>query len=326
MDVFVFSDGKDTKTLFSKIGKSKQFALKYLPCSELKKATKSARKGTFIYYDVSNKNETEIKKIVKYLSGLESYQFGIIDPKGTYRDIAELFHNNASDYIGKLLPKAQLTDKRLQKVITFGIETLSRGIEEERKEAEPEYILSGNDWKNIKSGTEYTFTILFIELDNMSAMKKIVGVEHLNTLVTRFQDYISSVTAQINGRIWMSRDDGWLALFPFDGKSCNAVLACFRLMLDRAIISAEDIAFNTPLSYHIALHIGNTVYRKRGDTGNIVSESINSIFHLGQKYAEPGNFYVTQDVFPFIPQGLIEYFVPAGIYEGRRIMRMRTIK
>jgi class 3 adenylate cyclase len=326
MDVLVFSDAKDTKTLFSKIGKSKLFALKFLPCSELKKTIKNAPKGTLIYYDVTGNSETEINKIVKYLSGLKNYQFGIIDPKGTYRDIAALFHNEASDYIGKLLPKAQLTDRRLQKAITFGVETLSRGIGEEEKETKPEYILSGNDWKNIKSGNEYTFTIVFIELDNMNALKKIAGAEHLNTLMKRFRDYISSATAQINGRIWMSKDAGWVVLLPFDGTRCNAILTCFRLMLDRAIISAEDIAYNTLLSYRIALHIGNTVYRKMGDTGNIVSDSINSIFHLGQKYAEPGNFYVTQDVVPFIPQGLIEYFVPAGIYEGRRIMRMRTIK
>ena len=124
----------------------------------------------------------------------------------------------------------------------------------------------------------------------------------------------------------MSMDSGLVVLFPFDGKRCSAILTCFRMMLDRNIISAEDISFNALISYRIALHIGNTVYRKRGDTGGIISDSINSIFHLGQKYAESGNFYITQDAFSFIPKGLSDYFVPAGIYEGRRIMQMRTIE
>ena len=108
--------------------------------------------------------------------------------------------------------------------------------------------------------------------------------------------------------------------------ACAANQIPFRMMLERNIISAEDIGFNTLLSYRIVLHICNTIYRKRGDTGDIVSDSINSIFHLGQKYAEPGNFYATQDVFSFIPKGLSDYFVPAGIYEGRKIMQMRTIE
>ncbi|UCB47203.1 MAG: hypothetical protein JSV25_07275 [Spirochaetota bacterium] len=332
MDLLVFSNNKDIKKLFSKIEKSKQFTLQFFPCSEIKKSIKAASVGTFIYYDVTNQSEIEINKIVKYLAGFRSYQYGIIDLKGIYRDIADLFHNNASDYIGKLMPKDKLTVKRFQGVINFGIETLSRGKVETEKEvavaqeAKPEYILSGNDWKNIKTGNEYSFTILFIEIDNMGKMKKIVGAEHLNTLVQKFLDYIASVITQINGKIWMIMEDGCVVLFPFDGKRCNAILTCFRLMLDRTIISAEDIAFNTLLSYRIALHVGNTLYRKQGDTGDIVSDSINSIFHLGQKYAEPGNFYVTQDVFSFIPKGLSDYFVPAGTYEGRRIMRMRTIE
>ncbi|MBP7583491.1 MAG: hypothetical protein KBA61_05635, partial [Spirochaetes bacterium] len=37
-------------------------------------------------------------------------------------------------------------------------------------------------------------------------------------------------------------------------------------------------------------HVGNTVYRVRGDTGSIISDSINSIFHLGQKYAPDSSY------------------------------------
>lgn len=323
MKVLVFSNSKTIKSFFSKIEKSTKYTLQYFPCSELKKIVKGTSENSFIYYDVATQSEVEIIKIVKYLADLERHQYGIIDSRGTYKDISELFHNGASDYIGKLLIKTKLTDKRLQRVINFGIETLSRGKSKEEAETKPEYILSGNDWKNIKTGSEYTFSILFIELDNMSTLKRIVGHDHLNTLVQKFEGYISSVIEPINGKIWMSMDSGWLVLFPFNGNRCNAILTCFRMMLDRYIISAEDIGFNTLLSYRIALHIGNTIYRKRGDTGNIVSDSINSIFHLGQKYAEPGNFYVTQDIFPFIPRGFNEYFIPAGIYEGRRIMRLR---
>jgi len=97
-------------------------------------------------------------------------------------------------------------------------------------------------------------------------------------------------------------------------------------MLDRNIISAEDIGFNIPLSYRISLHIGNTVYKNRGDTGHIVSDTINSVFHIGQKYAGPGGFYVTQEIFPFIPKGLDAYFIPAGVFEGREIRRMRSTR
>lgn len=208
----------------------------------------------------------------------------------------------------------------------FGIEKQQRGAVKEEKPEKPEYILSGSDWKDVKTGSEYTFIIMLIELDGSSRLKKSYHRDQLDTLLKRLEDYISYVTEPNKGRIWMSMDTAWLLLFPFNGRRCSPLLTCSRLMLDRNIISAEDIGFNIPLSYRISLHIGNTVYKKRGDTGRIVSDTINSVFHLRQKYAEPGGFYVTQDIFPFIPKGLDDYFIPAGVFEGREIRRMRSTR
>jgi hypothetical protein len=95
------------------------------------------------------------------------------------------------------------------------------------------------------------------------------------------------------------------------------------LMLNQRLISAEEFCYDFLVSFRVALHIGNTVYQLRGDTGTIVSDSINSIFHLGQKFAEPGSLYLTEDVRPLLPAGLEKSFVSEGIYEGREILRMR---
>jgi len=326
MDIVVFSDSKTTGRFFIKVKKSKKYTLQLHPCAELKKIVKKVRTGSFVYYDITNRSEEDIKKAVRQLDGLGTIQYGIIDPRGVSQDIAEYFHKGASDYIGKQLAKDQLTGKRLQRVMDFGIEKQQRGAVKEEKPEKPEYILSGSDWKDVKTGSEYTFIIMLIELDGSSRLKKSYHRDQLDTLLQRFHDYITYVTEPNNGRIWMSMDTTWLPLFPFNGSRCSPLLTCFRLMLDRNIISAEDIGFNIPLSYRISLHIGNTVYKKRGDTGQIVSDTINSVFHLGQKYAEPGGFYVTQEVFPFIPKGLDDYFIPAGVFEGREIRRMKVPK
>jgi hypothetical protein len=329
MDIVVFSDNKTTGRFFTKVGKSKKNAFQLHPCAEFKKILKTVRAGSFVYYDITNRSEEDIKKAVRQLDGLKKIQYGIIDPRGVSQDIAEYFYKGASDYIGKQLVKDQLTEKRLQRVMDFGIEKQQRGAAEEgepEKTKKPEYILSGSDWKNIKTGIEYTFVIMLIGMDGWSKLKKSYHRDQLDTLLKRLEDYISYVTEPNKGRIWMSMDAVWLLLFPFNGKRCSPFLTCFRLMLDRNIISAEDIGFNIPLSYRISLHIGNTVYKKRGDTGQIVSDTINSVFHLGQKYTEPGGFYVTQEVFPFIPKGLDDYFIPAGVFEGREIRRMRSLR
>jgi hypothetical protein len=112
-------------------------------------------------------------------------------------------------------------------------------------------------------------------------------------------------------------------LFPFDGKRSDVPVACLRLMLSKKIFSVEETSFDSLLSYRIAFHIGNTVYRKKGNTGTIVSTSINTIYHLGQKYLHPGQFYITEDALHFAPDGLKDCFVPVGNYEGHHIFRMK---
>jgi len=325
MKILVFSDSSTTRQFFSKMEGSKTHSLEYHSPPDLKKVCKTIRTGTFVYYDAGDVSSEGLKNAVKYLENLDRIQYGIIDPNGMWPDVADLFHRGASDYVGSSLVSDKLTEKRIGRVLSFGTLNQKRGSPEEKQERQ-DYILSGNDWKNVKAGSEYTFTIMFVEIDGFGTLRKQYGRDQLDTLLTRFSDYLTYATEPNQGRIWMSAEPAFLLLFPFNGKQCSPLLTCVRMMIDRIIISTEDIGFNILLSYRIALHIGNIVYRKRGDTGNIVSDTINSVFHLGQKYAEPGGLYMTEDLFPFIPKGLDEYTPSAGTYEGREIRRLRPRK
>jgi hypothetical protein len=68
--------------------------------------------------------------------------------------------------------------------------------------------------------------------------------------------------------------------------------------------------------------IGNLTYTQ-ANVGSVVSDSLNSVFHLGQEFAKPGQFCLTDDVLRFGHPALKEYFLEAGNFEGRRILRMR---
>lgn len=250
---------------------------------------------------------------------------GYIDSKGSLIDIAGLFHQSAADYIGKALLKDGVEVKRLKSVIEYG-ETLLPVVEEEViTAAQKDYILSGDSWKGIKSGREYTFCFMFIEMDNQRELKQSFGAQNLEKVINKFHDYIAHIVAPINGKIWMWMDFGGLILMPFDGEKCDAILASMKLMMYRGIFSVEDFDYDMIFSFRIALHIGNTIFESRGDTGEIISDSINSIFHLGQKYAKPGNLYLTEDIKKFIPHGLEKNFLDDGTYEGREILRMRKL-
>jgi hypothetical protein len=144
----------------------------------------------------------------------------------------------------------------------------------------------------------------------------------LSIALASFRSYIDGFVRQFGGRIWMWSSFGGLVLFPFDAKSCPALTCSFRLMLFKHIYDIEGSHFPKFLSYRVVLHIGNILYMEE-NTGNIVSDSLNSIFHLGQQFARPGGFYVTDEVMQFSHPALRGFFLHAGTFENRRVLRMR---
>ena len=321
MKITVFSNTKNIEKSFAGAVKGKKHALQVSPASELKKSLKSVPRGSLVYADLSSFKKTEVPQVVKLLAKLEDIPYGIIDTKGSVADVAELFHNGASDYLDAALLKKGVDQKRLDRILEFKkIEV----VDEKLTAAKKNYIISGPDWKNIKQGQEYTFYFLFIELDNKNALKGLAP-ELQSDITETFRRYVEETVAPMNGRIWMWMNFGGLVLFPYNGKQCDVIEAALRLMINRKLMSAESIQLDINLSYRIAMHVGNTEYKSKGDTGSIVSDSINSVFHLGQKYTEPNSFFLTDDIFLLIPSRLMNYYVPAGEYEGRNIFRLKHI-
>jgi hypothetical protein len=321
MKIAVFSNTKNIEKSFSGAVKGKKNLLQVYRAAELKKSLKNVPGGSLIYADVSSFNKTEVPQVFKLLAKLEGSLYGIIDPKGSITDIADLFHDGASDYLGAASLKKGIDQKRIDRIMKF---KQVEAIDEKTAAAKKNYIISGSDWKNIKQNQEYTFYFMFIELDNKNALKGLAP-EQLTDITNTFRQYIEDSVAPMGGRIWMWMNFGGLVLFPFDGKKCNIVEAALRLMVNRKLMSAETIQLDINLSYRIAMHVGNTVYKSKGETGEIISDSINSVFHLGQKYAEPNSFFLTDDIFMLLPANLMNYYIPAGEYEGRNIFRMKRI-
>ena len=326
MVVFVFTDSATVKNRLGQIDRAKKYELSVLPGQDARKVLKESPCPTMAYVDFSHLENGDGLKLARYLGSLESVRFAVLDPQGSVEDIGALFHAGAVDYLGKSQLRDEIPTKRVDAALgyyPFEAEVVD-GTEGARSKAA--WRPSGSDWEGIRSGEEYTFCFLFVELDLIDEWKRKSGRDHLDSVIEKFQSHIESVVGSLNGRVWMWTEYGGLVLFPFDGKSCDAILSCFRLVLNRDIISAEIYSYNTLISYRMALHIGNTTYRAKGKTGTIVSESLNFLFHLFKHFAEPANFYLTEPVLQFLPSGLADCFVDAGSFEGTSMFRMRLPK
>jgi len=328
MDILVVSNKPAVKKYFKPIERSKTYRFRLCSCENMKKELQGDVQVFFVYVDINCFVPEDRDRILKYLSKVHGLRYGIIDEQGNLEDTAALFHDGALDYLDRKVLLRGIDARRLRRVISFTAGGYSTAPESAKprdasnEEAYP-YIPSGNNWNSVKTGQEYTFYLMFVELDNQITLKNQFSDVQLNIAVNKFKDFIERMVAPEHGRIWMWNEFGGLILFPYSGTGFSAVLACMRLVLSRKIFSVEELNFKKIVSYRIALHIGNTVYRKRGDTGTIISSSINTIFHLGKRYVKPGNFYITSDVYRHLPQKVKKTFRAAGSFEGHEIVKMR---
>ncbi len=176
-------------------------------------------------------------------------------------------------------------------------------------------------WLDIAAGKEHRFAFLFVEVDDAEELKKRYEPENLVNAMETFRGFIERIVQQHGGRLWMWGRFGGLALFPLANSTSAAPVCGLRILLSRVFYDIDESLLPGSLSFHMALSIGTTVYQK-GDTGRIVSDGVNSIFHLGRVYTQPGPFLMTAEACELAPPVFRAHLVPAGSFEGRRIVRM----
>lgn len=323
MQVIVHSDSQQAADCFKRIQRGGEFEVRVLPSRDYRKNLRDPHEPFVLYLDIQGFNQSELTRALKSLSSARGILVGLIDPKENVQDVASLFHQGLFDYVGKTIWKEGVSLKRFRRAVDAFSAELYDEEEDDYDEIDGVELLPAETWNQIAVGREYTFCLMFFELDLNEDWKTKAGREHLDRVTASLESHVQKTVAAVNGRIWMWTEYGGLVLFPFDGRSCDAILTCYRMMLNRTIISAEEFEFDTLLSYRIALHIGNTVYWPRGKTGTIISGSVNFIFHLGHQFAEPGGFYITSAAYQLLPKGLESSFVERGEFEGNRIYEMK---
>ena len=314
--VVLITKEKAIEKRFAAIRRSKTFDFEARPEIPNRRELESVEIPTLLYLDVAL--ITESRRLLKLEN--EHLRIGFVDSKLVVPDTAELFHRGAVDYLGPELLKSELATQRIKSAAEF------RPFEAppEPVPAKPSQSAAlGSDWQRIRTGREYLFVLLYIEIDLIDEWKKKSGKTHLDEVMESFHKHVKRIVAPVDGRVWMWMNSGGLVLIPFDGESCPTVERCMKVILDRIIISAEYYTYNTIITYRMALHIGSTLYESRGNTGKIVSDTVNFMFHLGQKYLKPQNLFLTETIVPFLPEGLRDCFTDAGTFEGVGIHRMK---
>jgi len=296
------------------------------PLTSLVSDLKGLEAGSLVYVDVRGLQKPEHSRLLKQIGAQTRVFVGIIDLGGSVDDPASLFHAGAVDYIGKGPKGPLLTPRRRKSVLAFAMAGHER---EAVLDAPPTALsapasapLAADRWAGVVSGADNRFAFLFVEVDDAEELKKRHEPDNLASAMETFKSYVEDIATAHGGRLWMWSRFGGIVLFPLDDSPCPAAVCGLRIFLSRIFYDVEESPLPGQLSFRLALSIGSTYYDP-GDTGRIVSDAINSIFHLGRRYLGPGQFMLTAEACESAPSSLRVLLQPAGTFEGRKIMRMQ---
>lgn len=349
-DIYIYSDKEEVRELFRGINRSTQYRIIFMPRRELKNKAVSKGRNMLRYLDLTGCNPQKARKDIRYLSS-EGGAWAVIDSQGIVEDPAELFHLGACDYLSPGQLEERVKAARIHRVVAYREELLKPGESggsEERDETEesaeaeergeteenaetgvdsssspPEEHHSEADWSDVREGHVYSFYFLYIELLPGEEWRVKSGDKNRKKIQAKFEEFVRRRITPNNGRIWMWAEWGGIILFPYTGDNADPVILASRLILNRPLISIEEIGVDSLVDYRLALHVGKTQYNKRGYTGEIISDDINFIFHLGKKRVEKNSLYVTDSAYPQVPEGMKSLFIRESDFENRGLRRMR---
>jgi len=292
------------------------------------------------YIDISGLSEEEEKKILtqaKKVCGDTTW--GIIDPKGSLKDPALLIIEGASDYLGHGFMKdaKKIDAKRIASVSSWRKAMMRvHGAQEALAPVPPAdgFLKSGvklpaasgfPGWKKIQSGKAIPFYLLYCSLQGKTALDARLQEKALAYVYRKFHTILINNFQDGDAQLWMDAGKDCLFLLPPKAQSVSTVIgACISLILAAPQIVMESFGLSIPANFVFALHYGMINYKPPGKTGTVVSDAINSVFHLGTKKAEPGRLTITGALPDIsVPGVLQDMFTPCGDFEGRKIWQTK---
>ena len=307
----VYSQRPEARVFFAPIGRLLDWEFKQSALAHVIQDIKSLPSDAFIYLEIPQ-DPVEQKKLKKSLEKQPHGYWGLWDPEGLVEDPSLWFFAGAVDYIGPRL--TCLSVPRFQKVLDWA------GHEAEVPELPAEYF-----WEEVIDNREYDFTLVLLQLDEPELIKKKIGELRFTAFLRDWKILTERLARDKGGRLWMDASTATLFLFPPGKDRISAFYFAFQVLIQRDLMSMENFQLQSPLNMKIAMHRGLTPYRKPGDTGTLVADSVNSIFHLGQKFAQSNAIYFTSTLLEDVPPNLIELTRSEGQYEGRQIYRLCRI-
>lgn len=281
---------------------------------------------SMLYIDLTGLDEAQYKRILKKIkTSYPDTPWGVLELTGERGDPAWFFHEGAADYLGVGALSEGFTSarwKRIQDYLSGRSQVNLLAPSGVPESCEKEGLFTG--WKSIQSGTVCPFYLLYIGPENQGGLKSSLGEKRFSDLQNRLLQYLMQVLSAADALLWMQTDASFLFLIPPERAKASLVIEqCLRLHLSCPLVSYERLLLDFSLSLACALHYGEIPFQPPGQTGTLVADGINFIFHLAHQRSCGGRLVISESAEGAIPPPLRDLFVAVEPFEGKKLIHSK---
>jgi len=290
--------------------------------SELESLLANPSADDIVYLDAGSFSRKSWEETIGRLSAGQRMSWAVIDRGQVLPDPAAVFHAGALDYAGRDAPDGFIDDKRIDTILRFAesrIQADRPANSRHQNQRQRQAAFCG--WDQLAEGKEYEFLMLFIGLCDADGLHTRLGDTRFAKLKASVVSVAETLASERDGVVWISDGQCILELFRADS-TARVVTSCIRILANMELVSYEQLRLDQETVYlSFSLCRASVPWQKPGNTGTIVADSINYIYHLGRKFTPPGVIDLVDDLASSLPPRLAEHIVPAGSFEGKTVNR-----
>lgn len=314
----VYSDDGRARTWFQRLASAKDYEVQWFPNEEWIHAVSFAAETDLVWIEVGDWKDPARRKALDTLKTWPAGTWAVLDPAGPDPDPAQWFLAGAADWLGPGLLTGPLPLSRLRQPFERRAENQCEDTASSPA-AGPVLATGPFHWDRVVEGQTYPFYFLLVAADQLPTLKKRLGDSRYQAWRRDWAAWWSAQAQTHGGRLWMDGDGVLLLLFPRTEDQCPAFELGLRFLLQQKRLSFEQFNLELDFSARLALLAGETPWTPLGQTGQVVSDAVNSVFHLGLKATPGASFCFDANLGHLVPLGLEDLVKDQGLFEGRPI-------
>lgn len=271
-----------------------------------------------VYLDLGSVPKRQRSEWLERLAAARGLRWAVIDRGRALDDPAALFRLGAVDYLGAEAREGVVDRARLDDIRAYAERLDNHGPKAARHRA---HHGGFPGWDALAEDKSYELCALYAGVWDADGLRTRLGELRFSRFKAAAAGIVNALVQEHGGLLWISDDQSFLALFPPELAS-QLVVSAMRILANMRLISYEQLRLEQEVGcLYFCLRRCELPWQKPGQTGTVVSDALNYMYHLGRKFTPPCSIDLVDELADSLDPRLKTLFIDAGSFENRPIRR-----